>query len=176
MNLTAYLHKMIPTPCNQRPFVCDGFPETCTVIVLGENPATSMNTDWWTFWTDKSGFDLAKFEAAYAQSRVVAGKKSATSNTRLRLNRLRQRGLQCLETNVFSNERLQGRGSAAVATDLMPLFLANLPKLRGVISHGVIAEAYLSRLTLPDGVEKHVMKHFRSESYKNIDAVAAKLL
>jgi hypothetical protein len=63
MNLTQYLHKTIQQPCYERPFVCDGLPESCSVIIIGENPATSMQTDWWDFWNDETGFDLGKFES-----------------------------------------------------------------------------------------------------------------
>ena len=29
-----------------------------TVLVVGENSATPMDTDWWSYWNDETGFDL----------------------------------------------------------------------------------------------------------------------
>ena len=41
-NWTQMLKAVIPSPCYERPFVCDGFPDTCEVLVIGENPATPL--------------------------------------------------------------------------------------------------------------------------------------
>ena len=172
MDLNEYLHSVIPKPCDSRPFVCDGRPESCNVIVIGENPATIMNTDWWTFWNDETGFNFVKFQEKYEEAR---GKKRIT-NTRLRLNRLRQAGLLCLETNVFVNEGLGGHGSTAPSVDLLPTFIDKLPQLRGVIAHGSVAGKYLANITLRVGVQRHVMRHFRSVSYSELDRVARAIL
>ena len=174
MNLTEYLHRTIPKPCYERPFVCDGLLESCTVVVIGENPATEMRTDWWSFWNDKNGFDLRKFESEYQELRLASGKRPI-SNTRIRLNRLRSNGLRCLETNVHKNERPGGRGIGSPNTDLLPVLLASLPSLRGVIAHGSVATRYLASLALPLGVQSYRMRHFRSESYSSIDEVAEQL-
>ena len=34
-NWTQILKAVIPSPCYERPFVCDGFPDTCEVLVIG---------------------------------------------------------------------------------------------------------------------------------------------
>ncbi len=73
MKLNVLLHAALPTPCFDRPFVCDGRPECCTVIVIGENPATRMYKDWWSFWDDGTGFDLRMFEDQYETSRRAPG-------------------------------------------------------------------------------------------------------
>lgn len=175
MDLNALLHAALPNPCFDRPFVCDGRPEACTVIILGENPATRLDTDWWEFWHDDVGFDLKGFEHHYQTSRRATGKRPV-SNTRLRLNRLRSQGLRCLEANAFINERLNGRGAAAKDTPLMPVLLKNLPLLKAVVAHGVVASKYLRTLTLPQSIETHHVGHFRNLSFENLDTLAQMLL
>lgn len=169
------LHNLIPHPCFTRPFVCDGLPDSCNVIVIGENPATEMNTDWWSFWNDETGFNLRQFEQAYVRERLAAGKREK-SNTRLRLDRLRSHGLRCLETNIFSNERLNGPGSSALSNDLLPIFFECLSGLKAVIAHGKIAEGHLRRLSLPSKAQPYFLKHFRNEKYDRIDSVAHEIL
>src|SRR5262245_18709053 len=104
---TNALHVSVPRPCFGRPFVCDGHPENCRAVVIGENPSTEMGADWWSYWDDSKGFDYGAWKAAYENTREKKG-KSRVSNTRARLNRLRSGGVQCLETNVFFNERPNG--------------------------------------------------------------------
>jgi hypothetical protein len=45
-SISSEIHTLITKRCHERPFVCDGFPEDCNVIVIGENPATQLTTDW----------------------------------------------------------------------------------------------------------------------------------
>jgi hypothetical protein len=74
MKLSAELRSLIKKPCYARPFVSDGLPRSCDVVVIGENPATKMNINWWRFWNDKNGFNLAEFERTYEKARVADGK------------------------------------------------------------------------------------------------------
>lgn len=172
MDLTETLHHLLPSPCCARPFVCDGRPEACEVIVIGENPVTKLDTDWWSFWNDASGFDLERFEEAYERARSCAGKRPI-SNTRLRLKRLRNyHGLQCLEANVFINERPGGHGGGIPCDDLLRAFFRYLPHLKAVIVHGKIAKEYVNKHGIPAGIQLHFMRHFRNESYDNIAKIA----
>jgi len=91
MKLSQYLRNTLPEPCYDRPFVCNGLPQSCTVMIIGENPATQMQSDWWSFWNDETGFDLSRFETSYSEARIVAGKRPLT-NTRRRLNKFRNAG------------------------------------------------------------------------------------
>jgi hypothetical protein len=168
------LHRFIPKPCHGRPFVCDGLPEDCTVIIIGENPVTEMKADWWSFWDDEAGFDLLRFERDYGTLRQGQGKRTF-SNTRLRLNRLRGAGLQCLESNAFWNERADGHGSGS-SNEMLNTLIASMPLLKGIIAHGLIAQKCLNGLVLPDCIQRHHMRHFRSESYANLDNVMKQLL
>lgn len=175
MTLTEYFHSVIPNPCILRPFVCDGRPEFCDVIVIGENPATEMNTDWWSFWNDDTGFDLHKFECTYEATRLARGKRGV-SNTRLRLNRLRSKGLQCLETNASLKERMNGHDVDSSIQGLLPELIANLPRLKAVVAHGQVADKALNSLRIPASVSQYHLRHFRSESYQRIDEVADQII
>jgi hypothetical protein len=161
-HLTKFLHERYQEPCNERPFVCDGLPETCNVIIIGENPATKLNVDWWSFWNDANGFDLAKFEKQYQETRRSFGKEPV-SKTRGQLNRLRSFGLKCLETNAVSNE------------DLLPILIRDLPRLVGVISHGKVAERTLDKLNLPSHIHQYRLKHLIYVSHSDIEELAVEL-
>lgn len=170
------LRETVPQPCFGRPFVCDGNPENCSVVVIGENPATKLAVDWWSYWDDSTGFQFTKWNEMYQGLRTKDG-KSAVSNTRRRLDRLRQHGIKCLETNVFLNERLSGPGRGTPNADLLELAINTLTDIRFIIAHGRMAEAYISPRVLPSCIRKVFRtKHFRNESYATIDRIASEIL
>lgn len=75
-----------------RPFVCDGNPLDCEVMIVGLNPASKVKNGFWKFWDlSKGGFDRAAFETHYAKLRRRAGKKNK-STTREKIS--------CIETHV----------------------------------------------------------------------------
>ena len=49
---------VIGRPTDLRPFVCEGSPLDCDVFIVGSNPATKMEGDWWRFW--RPGIWLSK--------------------------------------------------------------------------------------------------------------------
>ena len=174
MTLISDLHSIIPHPCHDRPFVCDGLPQSCTVLVVGENPATNMDTNWWSYWSDETGFNLSKFEYDYEARRRAQGKR-AVSPTRERLKRLRSRGLQCLETNVFAQEGLGGHGAGQSNIELLRLFLSKLPQLNAIIAHGAEANREIDRIELPAWLHLFSTRHFRLVSYDKIYDIAAQI-
>jgi len=171
------LMKAIPRPCRGRPFVCEGSPEQCLVVVIGENPATELNVDWWEYWDESRGFLFDEWTAVYQQLRKRSG-KAAVSPTRLRLNRLRDHGVKCLETNVFFNEKLGGPGRGTPNKDMLDLALSSLPALQFLIAHGRAAHKYLQEKgPLPSTILKvFCTKHFRLESYETIRLIAQEIL
>lgn len=175
MTLISDLHSLIPSPCHDRPFVCDGLPQSCTVIVVGENPATDMDSDWWSYWSDETGFDLSRFEHDYEARRRAQG-RLAVSNTRLRLRRLRSHGLGCLEANAFAREGPGGHGDGKSNSDLLRLFLSKLPQLKAIIVHGVGAQRAINQIELPARLHQFSAPHFsRRVSYDQIDDIAAQI-
>ena len=167
------LHSTVPRPCYGRPFVCDGLAEKCVALVIGENPATEVGIDWWSYWDDATGFQFSKWRSDYKKSRGERG----ASNTRLRLDRLRLRGVRCLETNVFANERPDGPGIGMSNDSLLHIALETLPNISFVIAHGDTAKDYVRSQAFPSHIrEVFELRHFRIESYANIDRVANEIL
>jgi hypothetical protein len=169
------LPSIVSRPCFGRPFVCDGLPEHCVAVVIGENPATEMGMDWWSYWRPSTGFDFWTWRKTYEEARLRRG-KGAVSNTRRRLDRLRESGVRCLETNVFFNERLDGAGRGLSNRDLLDTVLDTLPNVRFVIAHGAPARRYIESRSLPAKLSVFITNHFRSERYDVIDKVAGEIL
>lgn len=174
LDFVPILYSFLPRPCLDRPFVCAGRPDACTAVLIGENPATSTNADWWSFWSDVTGFDLERWEASYRSERLRRGKR-AMSATRSRIVRLRSAGIRCLETNVFMNERLHGHGEGRSNRDLLELAMDALPNLDTIIAHGKVAHAYLDSRTIPRRFRVFRNRHFRFLSYAEVDALAAEV-
>lgn len=82
---------------HERPFVCSGSPLDCSVFLVGFNPATRLESSFWSFWNDSHGFDRTKFINEYERARTVKG-------ARKRLNAMVQRFQlgSVLETNICS--------------------------------------------------------------------------
>ncbi len=173
-NWNSMLSATIPTPCYERPFVCDGFPSESQVIVIGENPATPLSVDWWTFWNPETGFDYQSFLNHYLKERSRIGK--GTSPTRMRLNRFRENGVSCVETNSFRNEKPDGVGVGSPNFGVLNLLISNMPKLWGVVAHGKVAQAFLREAHIPLEVRLRGTRHFRTESYSTIDSICEEIL
>jgi hypothetical protein len=134
-----------------------------------------MSLDWWNFWNDERGFNIRAFSKHYQATRVAAG-YNTVSNTRLRFNRLRESGLNCLETNVHTNERPGGHGDGSRSNDFLAKLVQAMPKLDAVIAHGAVAGRFMTKFALPANVQKYELRHFRMESYRSIDLVAQHIL
>jgi hypothetical protein len=147
-------------PSDDRPFVCDGFPDECDVIVIGENPATRLKAPWRHFLNDDFGFDFDAFLANYKSEREASGKRGEVSPTRSRMSVLRQLGLRCLETNVYSNENQHGAGSARLENALLPLLLRQRSKWREIIVQGRKARKYVERSALIFPNKPIFVEHF----------------
>ena len=141
---TTILKEVIPSPCyDQRPFVCDGFPDACEVIVIGENPATKTNIAWWTWWKDDTRFDYKSFMESYNSER------DKPSRTRRRLDRIRSKGINCVETNAYSNEQSGGVSQSIENYAVLDVLMKNMPLLKGIIAHGKKAQQSLENLEVP---------------------------
>jgi hypothetical protein len=112
-----------------------------------------METDWWRWWTDETGFDFDSFMHDYKAQRRADGKKTLMSPTRKRLGILRDGcGLATLETNAYANERPRGHGVGLSNLKLLQLFITRLPRLRAIIAHGSKAHDLLPRLDVPASI------------------------
>ena len=181
--IAAQLHTKLPKPCYDRPFVFDGLPENCVVIVIGQDNALDLGVDWWTFWNDDSGFDFQKFEIVFKERRRASGKRLKTRDALDRLlNPLRDAGLGCLETNVFRNQNPdghKGRGRKVKNDDVLQILLEELPQLpqfRAVIAHGRPAKNFMSGRSLPLHIQCFEEDNFRNLKYEKIDSIVRKIL
>lgn len=180
--IATQLHNLLPKRCLERPFVCDGLPENCSVIVIGENPALHLGVNWWTFWKDDSGFNLQKFETKFQEMRDALGERRPTRDALDRLlNPLRHAGLGCLETNVYRNENIGGHnggGNQVENDDVLQILLAELLQLshfRAVISHGHVARDFMSGQSLPPHIQHFETVHFSRLGHNKIDAIVHKI-
>jgi hypothetical protein len=115
----------LPKPCIDRPFVCAGRPDSCAALLIGENPATTTDVDWCSFWDDEAGFGFEQWDAVTPDTRRGAGKPEVAP-TRLRINRLRSAGVVCLLTNDFMHESPAGDGAGKSNSDLLDLALRTI--------------------------------------------------
>ncbi|RMD81356.1 MAG: hypothetical protein D6815_12005 [Candidatus Dadabacteria bacterium] len=166
---------MIPEPCFERPLICDGLPSESIAIVIGENPATELGVDWWSFWSEGKGFDLAEFLKYYEAERLQQG-NTPVSNTRRRLNRIRENGIACVETNAYRNEKPDGAGSGVSNFAVLKVLIENMESLRAIIAHGNVAQEFLAAVEVPLNVKTFATRHFRQESYAVVDNICKKIL
>jgi hypothetical protein len=167
---TALLETVLPHPCRDRPLVCDGLPDASQVIIIGENPATELGSewDWWDYWHPQTGFDYDRFIAAYQREREEEG-RSRLSATRLRLNRIREKCIRAVETNTY--RQAGGSGRRVSNDDLLRLLIKNMPHLKAVIAHGDHVKDFMGRANLPNNLAVFRTKHFRFVSYREVDEI-----
>ena len=175
MHWTRLLESAIGRPCWDRPLVCDGLPDNSRVIIIGENPATEMENDWWTYWKPESGFDRTAFMRDYQEQRRRKNKRPL-SNTRLRLEWIRENGVAGVETNAYCNERPGGAGNGVGNYAVLDLLIRNMPQLVAVIAHGNVAKAFAAGYQFPSNVkELFELRHFRMESRAEINRICAEI-
>ncbi|MFZ3193034.1 MAG: hypothetical protein WA154_07495 [Moraxellaceae bacterium] len=134
-----------------RPFVCDGSPLDCQVMLVGFNAATSMQASFLDFWTDQNGFGFNAWQQAYTAERQANG-KTAYSATRRNLNRLQMAvtasnlsAAKILETNIFDHPSANKKQLLKAQQDTQIFdFLLHSVQPRIVISHGKDANQYLA--------------------------------
>ncbi len=176
----AQLKEIIRPDCKDRPFVCDGFPCQSEAIIIGQNPATVMEGETWgNWWDDRAGFNFKDFIKKYKQIRLRNGEREM-SPTRLRMQRFRDNGVLCVETNVYRNEGVSRERKGKISNvDVLLLLLENMPKLRAAIICGgearkVVAQHQELRDKLHDlannGMIRIDVDRLYSAGYEWIDA------
>lgn len=180
---TEILETVIPSSacCDLRPFVCERFPHECDIIVIGQNPATHLNRDWWEFWNETSGFDYTSFTEAYGEDRRRQG-KTQKSKTRTRFNRFWDNGFKCVETNVCSELGVEKSDRECHCNSaVLRVLLDNMPRQRkiGVFAHGGPATDFINNYQYPDNWHVHKTCHLRLQGkevrFKEIDRFCEEL-
>ena len=174
------LRHIVGSPlCGQRPFVCDGNPTESHVLIIGTNPATPLNMDWWDWWNSERGFDYDLFMCRYINARRRMH-KSLLGTTRRRYIRITDTlqskfrlNLKSIETNVYRREtRSEEQLWRCDERDRYPndevlhLLISGLQTPRVVIPHGASAAAWLidqesnlpPNIRIPDRAFPHFSK------------------
>ena len=170
---TQILKPLIPLPCYHRPFVCEGFPDSSQVIVIGNNPATPLDIDWWCFWDEATGFDFDSFLNCY-----LAKRNGEESETRKFLDRFRDNGFKSIDTNAFSNEGSGRLENAPICNrDVLQALICHMPCLKGIFAHGGKAKKVLKTLQVPSHVIIYETYHlsYTGEKGRNHDAIKAEI-
>ncbi len=134
---------------------------------------------WGNWWDDRAGFNFKDFIKKYKQIRLRNGEKEM-SPTRLRIQRFRDNGVFCVETNVFRNEGVSREREGKISNvGVLLLLLDNMPKLRAAVICGgearkVVAQHRELRDKLHDlannGMIRIDVDRLYSASYEWIDA------
>lgn len=158
----------------QRPFVCDGYPTESHVLIIGTNPATTLNMDWWN--SDR-GFDYDLFMSRYVNARRRM-RKSLLGATRRQFIRITDTlqstfrlNLKSIETNVYRRETWSeeqfwqyDERDRYPNDDVLHLLISGLQPPRAVIPHGACAATWLiegaaklpSNIRIPDRALPHL--------------------
>jgi hypothetical protein len=146
------LEAIVGRPTTLRPFVCDGSPLDCRVFIVGFNPATESEVDFWIFWSSDRGFDRALWYQNYLKERrerpLNPGKtrRPSISNTRRVMDWIEDEApsMRFLETNIYSAATEQAR-DLAIERRITAAFDYLLREIRplAVIAHGRDAVAHL---------------------------------
>jgi len=94
---------------NPRPLICEGNPLDCEIFIVGINSATEMKSDFWSFWSEKNGFNKAEWLESYILERKLKPlkpkktRRNKLSNTRQRIEWIVEtiKPFKALETNLF---------------------------------------------------------------------------
>lgn len=170
---TQILKPLILPPCFHRPFVCEGFPDDSQVIVIGNNPATPLKTDWWCFWDEATGFDHISFLKCY-----LAERNGEKSKTREFLDRFRYNGFKSIDTNAFSNEGSGKLESTSICNrDVLQALICNMTCLKGIFAHGGKARKVLKTLQVPSHVIIYETYHlsYTGKKGRNYDTIKAEI-
>lgn len=82
---------------DERPFLCNGDPLRAKIFIVGFNPATNIERNFWHYWSDSSGMDYNMFMADYLAKRPLRGVRPRIGAMVASL------GVgDCLETNIYS--------------------------------------------------------------------------
>ena len=140
----ARLKQIVGCPLRgQRPFVCDGCPTECHVVIIGTNPATPLNSNWWEY-----GFDYNLFMCKYKAKR---GKPGPTRRRLMRITAcLREVRLKCVETNVYRREAKSEEQLWKYDTsdrhpndEVLHLLMEGLQPPKAIVPHGDVARDWL---------------------------------
>lgn len=161
------LISLIGRPADLRPFVCCGSPLDCEVFLVGLNPASPMEEDFWGFWRPGLGFDKSKWFEAYKTARSLRPlklgrtRRNAISNSRRVIERINASlgPIKALETNAYAAATEEFGDLEQEKRITAPFdFLLDRVSPAVIVTHGKDAIAHVRDKKLP--VEVIEVKHF----------------
>jgi hypothetical protein len=125
------------------PFLCDGDPPTCTVALVGANPATS--TAFWLFWDDGRGMARRRWIDAFLEER---GKFTRSREAMERF--VPQVSARVIELNAYRKQspRLAELPRAHRTTEVLK-FILSAVRPRVIVCAGVHAQKGVRAVDLP---------------------------
>lgn len=171
------LNTGVPSPCHYRPFVCGagGFPEHHNVIVVGQDPSTRLDTNWWDYWDSETGFDYDRFIAEYVKTRKNQGNSTSKSSARLRLDRIRLNDIKAVETNASKGDDVPDSNR-----NVVKFLIEKMHDLKAIIAHGAIAHRLIDHLQseketqIPDECIFRI-DPLRSTSFDEVDNICEQI-
>lgn len=95
---------------------------------------------WGSWWNDQTGFSYEAFIKKYMR------RKPRLLGTRRVLQRFRDNGINCVETNVYRNEGSPRDNDGGVLNvDVLVLLLEHMPKLRAAVICGGVARKVIEQ-------------------------------
>lgn len=165
----AGLRDLIGQPTPHRPFVCQGSPLDCRIALVGFNPATAMEADFWSFWREGVGYDRDAWFQQYLRERAAKPldqgrtRRLAVSPTRRNIHAFIEGAgsIGVLETNLYSLPSVDIRGLATADRDTAPFrHLLNAIRPRVIVAYGRDASEAMDTLG-PSGADIIKAPHLR---------------
>jgi len=178
---------LIGRPTDLRPFVCAGSPLDCTVFLVGLNPATSLDADFWQFWETNRGYDKARWFRQYLVERAAKplkpGKKfrPAISPTRRNIDAFVEGAgdAHVLETNIYAKASDDLKSLDLASREIVPFrFLVDAIRPRVIVVHGKAAVGAIAKIKLPARIiaaGHHFSRKTSRETARALGARAAAL-
>ncbi len=178
------LRDLIGKPTKARPFVCAGNPLAATIFLVGYNPATTMDADFWWFWNASTGFDKTAWFETYKRERAAQplkpGKsfRPAVSPTRRNIETFVKSASPAvvLETNIFAVASATKPELALDDQDTAPFhYLLRSIRPKVIVAHGKEAAQVVARLDTGAHVisVKHLSRGWSAQAITQLGAGAA---
>ncbi|MEQ1940797.1 hypothetical protein ABMA32_00095 [Mesorhizobium sp. VNQ89] len=180
------LAALIGRPTDLRPFVCEGSPLSCDVFLVGFNPATTMEADFWEFWRPDYGYDKVAWFQRYIEERAAKPLKPGKTR-RLPISPTRRNmecfvegavGARVLETNIYAAASDDMRSLDVASREIAPFrFLLDAIRPKVIVVHGKPAVEAIQRFDTPAKViasDHHFSRKTSKEAARTYGATAAK--
>lgn len=176
----------IGRPTDLRPFVCEGSPLSCDIFLVGFNPATTMQADFWEFWRPGYGYEKVAWFQRYLEERAAKPLKPGKTR-RLPISPTRRNmesfvegaaGVRVLETNIFAAASDDMKSLDLANREIAPFrFLLEVIRPKVIVVHGKPAVEAIRKFDTQAKViaaDHHFSRKTTKEKARNYGATAAR--